>query len=242
MTPPIPMPQAQTLMDDIERWHGLLSDRGNAHYPQPLNREQVGYEPMHYFALLPRLQPPAGRVLDWLYVGQRNGSPFLYWRDTLAAAHTQPEQLFNEPGWMHNQDTQEAIAAPVQADGSAEGWLQLVLLRQCAGRTLLRWHAMYKSVTLVCSQGKLHQLVQRCCAKDPDLASMHPDAARAALALDVIPTVDLSDPLTARVGMTRFTQWGGFYRQTWAMNRHGPHALRLEQEVLQVPYNCGLVM
>jgi hypothetical protein len=30
---------------------------------------------MHYFALLPQIQPPAGRVFDWLYVGNKKAIP-----------------------------------------------------------------------------------------------------------------------------------------------------------------------
>ena len=70
---------------------------------------------------------------------------------------------------------------------------------------------------------------------------MKADTARAAMALDVTPVIDLSAPLIARVSLTRFSQWGGFYRQTWAMNRQGPHALMLEYEVQQVQYDCGVI-
>lgn len=59
--------------------------------------------------------------------------------------------------------------------------------------------------------------------------------------LDVTPTIDLSDPLMARVSLSRFSQWGGFFRQTWAMNRQGPHALMLKCETKRVHCDCGVV-
>lgn len=100
-----PLPQAQTQVAAIDSRHGQLGKQSQDLYHLRFNRELVSFEPMHFFALLPHLQPPAGRVLDWLYVGVRNDWPFLYWCDSQAAAHAQVEQLFSEPGWIHNQDT-----------------------------------------------------------------------------------------------------------------------------------------
>jgi hypothetical protein len=116
-----------------------------------------------------------------------------------------------------------------------------VLFRLKAGLTLLRWHSAYKSVTLLCNQKELQDQISHQSSKQHFTQNMNADTARAAMALDVTPTVDLSDPHTARVSLTRFSQWGGFYRQTWAMNRQGPHALMLEHEVKQVHYDCGVI-
>ena len=232
---------AHTLVHALDQWHRTLTEQSNDLFAQPLHRQQVDFDPMHYFALLPQLQPPAGRVLDWLYVGNRNGWPFLYWRDAQTAPHTQCEQLFQEPGWMHGQDMQQAITEPVQTDASAQGFLQLVLFRLKAGHAMLRWHAVYKSVSLLCHPQELQDLVTRLTSKQPLMQTMSADTARAAMALEVSPTIDLSDPLKARVSLTRFSQWGGFYRQTWAMNRQGPHELKLESDTKQVHYDCGVV-
>jgi hypothetical protein len=141
---------------------------------------------------------------------------------------------------MHGQDMQQAITEPVQTDGSAQGYLQLVLFRLKGGHAMLRWHAAYKSVSLLCHPQELQDLVIRLSSKQPLVQNMSADTARAAMALDVTPAIDLSDPLIARVSLTRFSQWGGFYRQTWAMNRQGPHALMLEHEAQQVQYDCGV--
>jgi len=232
---------AHTLLNALDQWHSELTKQSNDLFAQPLHRQQVDFDPMHYFALLPQLQPPARRVLDWLYVGNRNGWPFLYWRDAHAAPHTQCEQLFQEPGWMHGQDMQQAITEPVQTDGSAQGYLQLVLYRLKAGHAMLRWHAGYKSVSLLCHSQELQDLVIRLSSKQPLMQTMSADTARTAMALEVSPTIDLSDPLIARVSLTRFSQWGGFFRQTWVMKRQGPHELLLESETKQVHYDCGVV-
>jgi hypothetical protein len=231
---------AQNLVNALNQWHRSLAVQCNDLFPQPLHRQLVDFDPMYYFALLPQIQPPAGRVLDWLYVGNKNGWPFLYWRDAQAAPHTQVEQLYQEPGWMHGQDMQKAITEPVQTDGSSQGYLQLVLFRLKAGHAMLRWHAAYKSVSLLCSQKELEDLVSRQSSKEHFMQNMNADTARAAMAMDVTPTVDLSEPGIARVSLTRFSQWGGFYRQTWVMNCQGPHALAMEHEVKLVHYDCGV--
>lgn len=239
---PTPIPQTADWQKSVKDWHKGFNDISNALYPQPIDRQSAAYEPMHYFALLSHLQPPPGRVLDWLYVKGANGWPFLYWRNAEAPAHTHADQLNHEPGRRHGEDLQQAITEPVQTDGSPEGWVQLVLFRLLAGNTMLRWHAATKSVTLICSPQELRSQVEWQSAGEHFMQNMGAATAQAALALDVTPTVDLSDPHTARVGVTRFTAWGGFYRQSWAMNRQGSHALRLEEEVQQVRYSCGVVL
>jgi hypothetical protein len=119
--------------------------------------------------------------------------------------------------------------------------LQLVLYRLKAGHAMLRWHAGYKSVSLLCHSQELQDLVIRLSSKQPLMQTMSADTARTAMALEVSPTIDLSDPLIARVSLTRFSQWGGFFRQTWVMKRQGPHELLLESETKQVHYDCGVV-
>lgn len=239
---PTPIPQTADWQQSVKDWHKGFNEISNAHYPYPIDRQSAAYEPMHYFALLTHLQPPSGHVLDWLYVKGANGWPFLYWRNADTPAHTHVDQLDQEPGRRHEEDLQQAITAPVLTDGSPEGWMQLVLFRLLAGNTMLRWHAAYKSVTLICSHDELRSQVAWQSAGEHFMQNMDAATARAALALDVTPTVDLSDPHTARVGVTRFTAWGGYYRQSWAMNRQGPHALRLEGEVQQVAYGCGVML
>lgn len=166
---------AHTLVHALDQWHSTLTNQSNNFFPQPLHRHLVDFDPMHYFALLPQLRSPAGRVLDWLYVGHKNGWPFLYWRDAHAAPHTHCEQLFQEPGWMHGQDMQQAITEPVQTDGSAQGYLQLVLFRLKAGHAMLRWHAGYKSVSLLCNTQDLEDLVSRLSSKQPLMQTMSAD-------------------------------------------------------------------
>jgi hypothetical protein len=291
----IRMPEMQRIVDGIVQFHQTCDKESNALFAQPVQRDQCSFDPMNYFALLPRLQPPAGRVLDWLYVGDRNGKPFLYWRDSHVFPHTSTNQLDAEPGRLDGLDAQEAITSAVQADGSAEGWVQLVLFRLMVGLTMMRWHATYKSVTLLCSPQALQARVewqsagwhdyQRMLKENPNAPTrnvsnvldkprytdsgkrippplriipleelslfsrqskeftgrhMPPSIAAAALALDVVPTVDLHDANTVRVCITRFSESSGFYRQTWIMNRQGPHELKLEQEVLEVKYHNGL--
>lgn len=231
---------AQPMVNALSPWHRTLADQCSDLFPQRLNCQRVNFDPMYYFALLPQIQPPAGRLLDWLYLGNKNGWPFLYWRNARVEPRTQVEQFYQEPGWMHGQDNQQAITEPVQPDASAQGYWQLVLFRLKAGLTLLRWHSAYKSVMLLCSQIELQDLVSRQSSKEYVSQSMGAETVRAALALDVTPTVDLNDPGITRVSLTRFAQWGGFYRQTWAMNRQGPHELLLESETKQVHYDCGV--
>lgn len=52
---------AHTLVHALDQWHSALTEQSNNLFAQPLHRQLVDFDPMHYFALLPQLQPPAGR-------------------------------------------------------------------------------------------------------------------------------------------------------------------------------------
>lgn len=235
----IEIPDAQNLVDAVDEWHKSFNNIPKEILHQDTIPSDIsGYDPMHYFAIFPRLIPPSGRVLDHLYVNGVNSRPFLYWRNSQALPHSCPEDLVNEPGYRENM--QSAVLEPIRSDGTAEGWLQLVLLRLKVGHTMLRWHANYQSITLLCNEQALQ--------KQLDPSSQYVIAKpftsqiiQSALNQDIIPKVDLNHQEVARVHITRFTMWGGYFRQTWIMQRQGPHGLRLEGEVCTVPYDCGFV-
>jgi hypothetical protein len=123
----IRMPEIQGFVDAIDQFHQICTKESYALFPQSVQQDQTSFDPMRYFALLPKLQPPTGRVLDWAHVGGKNAAPFLYWRDSHAAPHTTWEQIQTEPGWSHDSNMQEAITSDVQTEDSPEGWMQLVV-------------------------------------------------------------------------------------------------------------------
>jgi len=231
-------PHLDTAVLAIGQWHQQLSDISNAHFPKDMSREQLGYNPMQYFDLLPRLRPPAGRVLDQVYHGGVNGSPFLYWRDANAPHHLHADQCTNEPGWTNKKDEQVAITCPVLTDDSPDGWAQLVVLHLMAGRAMLRSHAGYKHVTLLCGPDTLKAHLDKETAPSR-WASLSPERAQRVSQLQVLPTVDLSQPKSAVVQITRYSPWGGYFRQTWTMQRQGPNQLRMLSEENVLQHTCG---
>jgi len=66
---------AQPMVNPLDAWHRTLAEQSNHLFAQTLNRQLVDFDPMHDFALLPQIQPPAGRVFDWLYVGNKKAIP-----------------------------------------------------------------------------------------------------------------------------------------------------------------------
>ena len=66
---------AQPMANPVDPWHRTLAEQSSALFPQTLNRQLVDFDPMHYFALLPQIQPLAWRVLDCLYVGNKKAIP-----------------------------------------------------------------------------------------------------------------------------------------------------------------------
>ena len=240
-TPPAtPSPAIEAAVMAINAWHCELGDISNSHFPRGMTRDHTGYDPMRYFALLPGLTPPAGRVLDHLYIGNVNGFPFLYWRDASTVFYALESQCAAEPGWAPGQDPQEAITRPVRISGSPDSCVALVLLRHMAGMAMLRSHAGYKRMTMLCGPATLQQHLQLQTAPSRWNSHIGPYMAHHVSQLPVEPLVDLSQPDVAEVHITAFTPWGGYYRQIWRMQRHGPNQLHKVSDDNILAYQCGM--
>lgn len=235
------VPEADDWLNAIHAWHAGLTHKARSLPLDASFREAVAYKPMHYFSVLSRLKPAAGQVLDWVYTDTTNGWPLLYWRQTEEPHFSSPAQVPGWPGRRLDERLRHPITAMVQTDDSPEGWLQLVMLRVLAGNTLLRWHAYYQHVTVVFNHQHVRDWVWGDGAS-PFACHMDADAQKAVLAMDIRPSVDLSDPLMAKVELTRFSPWGGLFRSTWAANRREPHELRLAGETPIMAYQTLKVL
>jgi hypothetical protein len=63
--------------------------------------------------------------------------------------------------------------------------------------------------------------------------------ARARAIRNIEPTVSLEESV-AIVQFITFTKWGGFYRETYTIDRSFPHTIIDAKQDNLVPYDCGV--
>jgi len=188
-----------------------------------------------YFSVLKHLSMAPGYVLDYVYyMDGMGGHPVLYARPAEQAPYAAYDDYAAAVG---GRPDPHAYLAHVQADGTAESYLELALLRTMAGQFYLYWHAGYNDTTLVCSWEAAEALIA-----DNAFGMSMPKRDRAAVRrLDFEPQVELRDE-AAVVRVVTFTKWGGFFEDTFSFRRDSPHTLLdLESDEL-VPYDCGVML
>jgi len=120
------------------------------------------------------------------------------------------------------------------------GYFEYVVMDIMAGQFYLFWHANYNDTQIVCNRADVDAIVEQMSSGDFGYA-MDAGQQKQARALENIePLVKLTDD-TAVVEVIVFTKWGGFYRQTYTINRSFPHTIiDVEGENL-VPYDCRIM-
>jgi hypothetical protein len=199
------------------------------------NPVKVGgeFDVMQYFTVLDQLAMEAGYTLDYVYhYDGMGGYPVLY-------AHSAAQ-----PAYATEADLNAAGKTPnyldyVRADDSPESYFQFILLAKMGRQFYKFWHAGYSDVGFVCDQAAVMAAVA---STDQDFGKPMPLPARLqARFLQYAEPRVLIGEKTVQVSIVTFTLWGGFFRQTYTLQRQFPHTILDAQEINLIPYNCGVM-
>ncbi len=188
------------------------------------------FDPNQYFTVLTHLQMEPGYTLDYVYYYDfMGGYPTLYARPLDQA----PYQTVS--GGSDDLPS-DFYLNHVQADGTPESYFELAVLDIMGQQFYLHWHANYNDTQIIADSDGLARLLD-----GEFLGSALPaDVRSQARQLDVQPVIEIGEK-TVTVSFITFTNWGGFYRATYTMQRDFPHTiLDVEWEEL-VPYDCGIM-
>ena len=191
------------------------------------------FDVTQYFMVLDHLSMQPGYILDYVYhYDGMGGFPILYVRPAGQSPYT------NEAALSAGGNTTEYLDY-VQTDDTPESYFQYVLLATMGNQFYLYWHANYSDSQVVCSKVDVSDIVATLNGDFGYRISL-PSRLRAALLTNLAPTVKINEQ-TVEVRIVTFTQWGGFYAETYTISRAMPHTI---QDVLQknlVPYECGVL-
>ena len=121
-----------------------------------------------------------------------------------------------------------------------QGYFEYAALDIMADQFYLFWHANYNDYEIVCNRSEVEDIITRVNAGDFGAEMNLVQQARARAMKNVEPVVSLSED-TATVQLITFTKWGGFYRETYTIDRSFPHTIRDVRQQNLVPYDCGVV-
>jgi len=188
---------------------------------------------MQYFTVLDHLSMQPGYALDYVYhYDEMGGFPLLYVRLADQSPYTTEEELAAGGSSTKYMDY-------IQADDTPESYFQVVLLATMGRQFYLYWHANYSDSQVVCDRADVSDIVATLNGDYGYRISL-PSRLRAALLANLAPSVVIGEQ-TVEVRLVSFTRWGGFYQETYTLNRSMPHAILDTQEKNLVPYDCGIM-
>ncbi len=194
------------------------------------------------FGIFDHLKMVPGYILDYAYFGgNRDGYPVLYARRidqdrSLYRLPAHPGQGEVDPEFdpfSHNP------LSAIQADGSAEGYMQLVVFARMGSQFYLHWHANYDDFLLIATPEALEEIVTDSAKNEfgyPLDASMQAKALR----IDPAPELVWTDNRVT-VSILYFTKWGGIFRADYQMNRTFPHQMIMMKDINLLDYDCGIM-
>jgi hypothetical protein len=223
------------LQDTVDKMAAL---REGLEFPEHFQVENPGrtgeeFDPNEYFSVLKHLSMEPGYALDYVYqMDFMGGYPILYTRPV------------DQPRYLTMEDFTEAPAgaiddymAHIQADGTPESYFELVLMEINAPQFYLWWHAGYNDMQVVADSRGLDAILSNPDEFGLDLPA---DVKRAARKLDLTPVIEIGED-TVTVKVITFTRWGGFYQETYTIQKEFPHTIIEVKSEQLIPYDCGIM-
>jgi hypothetical protein len=191
------------------------------------------FDVMQYFKVLDHLSMQPGTILDYVYhFDGMGGYPVMYVRPV------------EQPPYATEADLPASDASAnyldyVQVDETPESYFQFVVLAMTGNQFYLYWHADYNDSQIVCDKAEVKRIVSGLNGEFGYRISV-PSWVKAFLMKDISPSVMINTQ-TVEVQLVTFTHWGGFYRETYTINRSMHHTIQNVQKENIVPYECGVM-
>jgi hypothetical protein len=190
------------------------------------------FDPNHYFEIFTHLSMEDGYILDYVYTFDgMGGYPTLFARPVGSAPYL---------SWADVPADSGDFLDHIKVDDTPEGFLQYILFAQNAEQFYLYWHSGYNDRGVVCTKEAVKSTIKNLADGDFGVAMSLGETIKSLTINQVEPVISMEDD-TVTVQVTTFTMWGGFYRNTYTIQRSFPHTLLDEQEDVLVPYDCGIM-
>jgi hypothetical protein len=191
------------------------------------------FDVMEIFTILDHLSMKPGYVLDYVYrYAGIGGFPVLYVRPVEQAPYTTDADLSaagETPNYLDY----------IQTNDTPESYFQFILLAIYGDQFYLYWHANYSDRTITCDKDAVNRIVSSLDGSFGYRISTS-SRVRAELLTGLEPNVSIGEQVV-EVQFVMFTKWGGFFKETYQINRQEPHTIQDVQEKNLIPYDCGVM-
>jgi hypothetical protein len=186
-----------------------------------------------YFDVLTHLSMREGYGLDYVYQNDDlGGYPLLY---AYPVDQTPYASMADLPQNAELLDFHDHL----NIEDVEQGYFEYVVMDIMARQFYLSWHANYNDTEIVCNRDEVNEIVTRVSSGDFGYAMDLGQQTRARGMKNIEPVVNLKGDV-ATVQFITFTKWGGFYRETYTINRSFPHTIIDVKQQNIVPYDCGV--
>jgi hypothetical protein len=227
-----------TLISDCSELVSAIADLQAVDIPEHLANSGIKngneFDVNQYFRVLTHLSMREGYALDYVYINDSLGSyPLIYARPMDLAPYTSPADV---PEAMQTSDFRDYL----EIQDVEQGYFEYVVLDIMARQFYLSWHANYNDTEIVCNRRQVNDIVDRVSSGDFGYAMDLAQQTKARTLKDIEPVVSLTGDV-AKVQFITFTKWGGFYRETYTINRGFPHTIIDINQENVIPYDCGVM-
>jgi hypothetical protein len=186
-----------------------------------------------YFKILTHISMQDGYSLDYVYQVDGLGAyPILY---ALPDGQAPYASLVEVPEDKQLGDFREHL----NVEDVEQGYFETVVMQIMVRQFYLSWHANYNDAEIVCNQEAADAIVEGINSGDFGYKMDAKQKAQARAMTNIEPAVTLTQD-SAIVEVVIFTNWGGFFRQTYTISRSFPHTIEMNEENI-VPYDCGIM-
>lgn len=217
-------------------------------------RKPDWFDVNEFISILPHIKVQEGYTIDYVQFQGQNGSPMLYARKN----GQYPYSSFNDFQKERLQKIDEIFSTSrpleeiekayrkydyqymnfIQADGSAESFMEFVLFRIMGNNFYLMWHANYDDDRPVCKFNDLDKAVSDAITQFELNPEKLDQLLEQAHDIDLSPKVEFENEVV-KIKMFLFTKFGGLYQYDITMNRTFPHVVIDEQFNPIINYDAG---
>lgn len=182
-----------------------------------------------YFDLLPNISVEQGWKFDYGYhKDQHGGAPSIF-----AYKECDEKELVRNK--YLPPDKGDDYLKHISLDGSADSFLQYIILRLLGEQFALFWHSLYDDKEIMFTQNTIKEILKR----DDDKINFDNEFIEAAKNINPNPYVKIEiEKVLVRIVI--FTKWGGLIEHKYHIEKDFPHEITNKEENTLVEYFCGI--
>ena len=236
--PATPPPRDGVVIDNCSEFVKSIRSMQTNDTPQELIEtgiKQGGeFDVNEYFNVTPNLSMQEGYALDYVIIPDSLGS------FPLLAARPVDQPPYKSSSEVSVDSELTNYWKYMEVRDNEQGYFEYASFLLLANQFYLVWHANYNDLGIVCDRATVDNIVANVNDGGFGIEFDREQMKQIKVLQNIEPLVKLTDT-TAIVELVVFSNWGGFYRMTYTIDRSSPHEIIDRQDENIIPYDCGIM-